>query len=156
MRIIPALHIPHEPPMRRFAVALCCLLAGCSWVPSWGVYKIDVNQGNYVTQDLVERLKAGQTRSQVRLLLGTPLITDAFHADRWDYVYRFESGGKVQDDRRLALLFKDDKLEKWTTEGTLPVSAIRGYQGERKDGVTTTVATEDNGWWRKFRDFMGW
>jgi outer membrane protein assembly factor BamE len=145
----------HDLPMRRFAVALCCFLAGCSWVPSWGVYKIDVNQGNYVTQDVIGRLKAGQSRSQVRLLLGTPLVADAFHGDRWDYVYRFESGGKLLEEHKFTVEFKDDKLEKWS-DGDLPVSAIRGYVGERKEGVITTVPVDESGWWRKFRDFMGW
>ena len=141
--------------MRRFVVALCCLIAGCSWVPSWGVYKIDINQGNFVTQEVVEKLKAGQTKSQVRLILGTPLVADAFHADRWDYVYRFESGGKVLEQRQFTVQFKDDKLEKWTGS-EMPVSPIRGYVGERKEGVTTTRSADDGGWWSKIRDWMGW
>lgn len=141
--------------MRRFVVALCCLIAGCSWVPTWGVYKIDINQGNFVTQDLVEKLKSGQTKSQVRLILGTPLVADAFHADRWDYVYRFESGGKIRDQRQFTVQFKDDKLEKWTSSD-MPVSPIRGYVGERKEGVTTTRSADNGGWWSNIRDWMGW
>jgi len=141
--------------MRRLVAAFCLLVAGCSWVPTWGVYKIDVNQGNFVTQDLVEKLKVGQSKSQVRLILGTPLVADAFHANRWDYVYRFESGGRVLEERKFMVLFQDDKLAKW--EGAdLPISPIRGYAGERKEGVTTTISAEDKSWWGTLRDIFGW
>ena len=140
--------------MRRLLVVLCCLIAGCSWVPSLGVYKIDVNQGNFVTQDAVEKLKVGQTKSQVRLLLGTPLIADAFHGNRWDYVYRFENQGRVLEDRKFVANFKDDKLETWAGDEA-PISPIRGYAGERKEGVTTSISSDDRGWWRSIRDFLG-
>ncbi len=66
------------------AVALTLMLGGCTYLSSLGVYKLDINQGNYVTQDQVDKLKVGQTRQQVRIALGTPLVTDAFHANRWD------------------------------------------------------------------------
>jgi len=73
-------------------------------------YRIDVRQGNYVDQDMVAKLRPGMTRDQVRFALGTPLVTDMFHADRWDYVYRFQPGkGEVQL-RRLVVFFVDDKL----------------------------------------------
>ena len=143
--------------MRRLIAAVgfvVCLSAGCAWVPTWGVYKIDVNQGNFVTQEAVEKLKVGQTKSQVRLILGTPLIADAFHANRWDYVYRFEHQGRVLDDRKFVVEFKDDKLEKWGGD-PVPASPIRGYSGERKEGVTTTLSSDSDSWWRRFRDFLG-
>ena len=73
-------------------------------------YKIDVRQGNYITQDMVAQLKSGMTRDQVRFVLGTPLVTDIFHADRWDYVYRFKPGrGEVQQ-RRLSVFFEGNNL----------------------------------------------
>jgi outer membrane protein assembly factor BamE len=141
--------------MRHFVAALCFLVAGCSWVPTWGVYKIDINQGNFITQDLVEKLKVGQTKSQVRIILGTPLVADAFHANRWDYVYRFESGGRVLEERKFTVLFQDDKLTKLGDE-VLPISPIRGYAGERKEGVTTSISVEDKSWWGTIRDILGW
>ncbi len=141
--------------MRRFVAALCFLVAGCSWVPTWGVYKIDINQGNFITRDLVEKLKVGQTKSQVRIILGTPLVADAFHANRWDYVYRFESGGRVLEERKFTVLFQDDTLTKWGDD-ELPISPIRGYAGERKEGVTTSISVEDKSWWGTIRDFLGW
>ncbi|MCX7171217.1 MAG: outer membrane protein assembly factor BamE [Proteobacteria bacterium] len=89
-------------------------LAGCSNLPevtSWLTpYKIDIRQGNFVTQEMVAQLKLGQSRDQVRFILGTSLLTDAFHADRWDYVYRFQPGhGEVQQ-RRMSVYFADGKL----------------------------------------------
>ena len=73
-------------------------------------FKIDVRQGNYVSQDMVAQLKPGQTKDQVRFILGTPLIVDAFHADRWDYVYRFQPGQGKVEQRRLIVYFEDNRL----------------------------------------------
>ena len=89
------------------------LLAGCSGVPTIpgiGTYKIDIQQGNYVTQEMVAKLKPGMTRSQVRFLLGTPLVVDLFHTDRWDYVYVYQKGGAVTEHRKLTVFFEGDKL----------------------------------------------
>lgn len=73
-------------------------------------FKIDVRQGNYVSQDMVAQLKPGQTKDQVRFILGTPLIVDAFHTDRWDYVYRFQPGRGPLEQRRLIVYFEDNRL----------------------------------------------
>ena len=68
-------------------------------------YKMDIHQGNFVTADMRGKLKLGMSRQQVRYVLGTPLVNDAFHGNRWDYVYRFEQGGKVVDKQELTLYF---------------------------------------------------
>jgi len=97
----------------RKIVLLTLLLAGCSGVPTIpgiGPYKIDIQQGNYVTQEMVAKLKPGMTRSQVRFLLGTPLVVDVFHADRWDYVYVYQKGGAVTEHRKMTVFFEGDKL----------------------------------------------
>lgn len=89
------------------------LLAGCSYVPSipfLGPHKIDVQQGNFVTQDMIDKLKPGMSRNQVRFALGTPLIADPFHSDRWDYVYVLEKRGRVVEKRRIVVVFKQDEL----------------------------------------------
>lgn len=90
------------------SVALITLLAGCSGFP--GVYKIDVQQGNVVTQKMVDQLRPGMTRSQVRYVLGTPLLTDTFHANRWDYLYSLQEGKGDFERKILTVLFEDDKL----------------------------------------------
>jgi outer membrane protein assembly factor BamE len=92
---------------------LLLLLAGCSSVPmlpSLKPYKIDIQQGNFITQDMVAKLKPGMTRSQVRFILGTPLVADPFHADRWDYVYQLQKRGQVTESRHITMVFDQDKL----------------------------------------------
>ncbi len=90
------------------------LLASCANAPDitsrLSPYRIDVRQGNFVTQEMVAKLKPGMTREQVRFLLGTPLVSDVFHANRWDYVYRFQPGRGEPQQRRLSVFFEDDKL----------------------------------------------
>lgn len=90
------------------------LLAACSGTPEvaslLSPYRVDVRQGNYVSQEMVAQLRPGMTREQVRFALGTPLVADMFHADRWDYVYRFQPGRGDVQLRRLVVFFEDDKL----------------------------------------------
>ena len=77
-------------------------LAGCSFP---GVYKIDIQQGNVVTQDMIDQLRPGMTQRQVRFIMGNPLITDTFHARRWDYLYSIQPGGGVRQQERISLAF---------------------------------------------------
>ncbi|UCH53920.1 MAG: outer membrane protein assembly factor BamE [Pseudomonadota bacterium] len=75
------------------------------------VYRLDVPQGNVVTQEMVDLLKPGMTRNQVRFVLGSPLVTDPFHSDRWDYYYALRKGtGEVSESRHLTVYFQDDHL----------------------------------------------
>lgn len=79
-------------------------------IPGVSPHKVDIQQGNYVTQEMVDKLKPGMTRSQVRFALGTPLVADPFHADRWDYVYVQQKKGRVVEKRSIVVVFKDDAL----------------------------------------------
>ena len=91
------------------------LLAGCSNVPvlpTLQPYKIEIQQGNYVTQDMIAKLKPGMTRSQVRYALGTPLIVDPFRTDRWDYVYMLQKQGNLVEQRNVTVIFKGDALDR--------------------------------------------
>lgn len=101
-------------PLRHIAIAVIVLLvAACGWMPTLPVlspYKMDIQQGNIVTQEMVAKLQPGMSRSQVRFVLGTPLVADMFHADRWDYVYRLEQGGRMVEERKLVAVFSGDKL----------------------------------------------
>lgn len=100
--------------MKRSLLAVLPLLAACASAPDLtsylSPYRIDVRQGNYVSQEMVAQLKPGLTRDQVRFILGSPLIADMFHADRWDYVYRFEHGRGELQERRLIVFFENNKL----------------------------------------------
>lgn len=75
------------------------------------VYQPDLQQGNAVTQEMVEKLKVGMTRNQVRFVLGTPLVADVFHPDRWDYYfYLKKSGDRTGEQRILTVYFENDVL----------------------------------------------
>jgi len=94
----------------RATLCLAALLAGCQAIPTLRPYKMDIQQGNVVTREMLARLQPGMTRSQVRFALGTPMIVDPFRADRWDYVYFLSKGGEMTEQRRIVVVFKDDKL----------------------------------------------
>jgi len=77
-------------------------------------YRINIVQGNFVSREAAAQLREGMTRDQVKFLLGTPLLTDVFHADRWDYVFSFRRGSTpVVQERRFTVFFQDGKLVKW-------------------------------------------
>ncbi len=109
-------------------VTSCVGLAACqtmssvgssvaNWAPTFlGPYRPDVHQGNIITKEMVEQLRQGMAREQVRFLLGTPLLTSEFHKDRWDYAYYLNPRkGEVQN-RRLTVHFKDNKLDSFRSD----------------------------------------
>ena len=88
------------------------LLGACFLAP----HKIDVQQGNYLDAQTVAKLKPDMTRSQVRFLMGTPLISDPFHPERWDYVYMDFRAGRLKQQKRLTLFFDGDQLKRALTD----------------------------------------
>ncbi len=98
-------------PMRilLISLAIACISA-CGFVGFPGVYKINVEQGNIVTQEMVDQLKPGMNRRQVRFVLGTPLVEDTFNQNRWDYLYVKRNGTKVLSESRLTVEFDGDTL----------------------------------------------
>ena len=98
-------------------------------------YRVEVVQGNVVTQEMVDRVKPGMSRLQVRDLLGAPLLTDPFHTERWDYVFTIRARGTPFQQRRVTALFgKDDRLvsieaDPLPTERELVASIDRGNRG---------------------------
>jgi outer membrane protein assembly factor BamE len=93
---------------------LVLLFSACKQMPDVTTavtpYRPDIQQGNVVTQDMVEKLKPGMTRAQVRFALGSPLIVDPFRTDRWDYIYMLQRQGKETERRSITVIFEDDKL----------------------------------------------
>jgi outer membrane protein assembly factor BamE len=73
-------------------------------------YRIDIQQGNFLSQEMVSQLKKGMTKDQVRFVLGTPLVADIFHADRWDYVFYRELGSGKKEQRNISVFFEQDRL----------------------------------------------
>ncbi|MDQ5910856.1 MAG: outer membrane protein assembly factor BamE [Pseudomonadota bacterium] len=100
--------MPHIS-LRATGILLLSLTAGCeSLLPSF--YTVPVRQGNYIDQTLIAQLRTGMTRQQVQRLMGTPLIADPFHQNRWDYYYQYGQGGNISEQRRVTLFFSGDTL----------------------------------------------
>ena len=93
------------------------LLIACNNVGSMdfpGVYKIGIAQGNIITQEMVDQLRPGMTKRQVIFVMGTPLVRDPYHQDRWDYIYNFQPGGGIRGQERVSVFFIDDELVSFT------------------------------------------
>ena len=120
---------PHYPPpavahqtgrrdepmtMRRLKPLATVALAGLLAAAMGGcVYKVNIAQGNYLEAKTIDQVAAGMTRSQVRFLLGTPMISDPFHPEQWDYLYYFKTGKTQKVERhRIVIYFADDKVTK--------------------------------------------
>ena len=105
---------PKPKPMRILLLPITLLLASCSnftdFLPTFTPHKIEIRQGNLITQDMRARIKAGMSEAQVKAILGAPLVADVYHAGRWDYLYRLEKQGKVETDQRLTLYFENGVL----------------------------------------------
>ncbi len=81
-------------------------IAGCA------AYKIDVQQGNLVTQEMLDQLEFDMPAKKVRFIMGTPLMIDTFHQERWDYLYSVQFGGGKRQERKIILFFDENKLLK--------------------------------------------
>jgi outer membrane protein assembly factor BamE len=114
--------------MPLFFWLILALLAGCG---SWSnpldrikPHKIDIPQGNVLKQDMLDKLKPGMTPSQVRFILGTPLIVDSFRSNRWEYVYRLEQEGRLVENRRVTVIFENDRLKE--LQGDIVAAPAKG------------------------------
>ncbi|MDR3213281.1 MAG: outer membrane protein assembly factor BamE [Azoarcus sp.] len=100
------------------AVVVAVALSACSF---FAPYRIDVRQGNYVDETMLAQLKPGMTREQVRFVLGSPLVTDVFRTDRWDYVYRFKPGRGDVQQVAVSVFFVNDRFDRM--EGSVAPAA---------------------------------
>lgn len=125
----PFLHMTLTPIRRAlFVLAPLVTLSACSSFSSVSLskpetlfgllepYRVDVVQGNVVTQEIMAQIQPGLGRMQVREILGTPLLTDPFHTDRWDYVFTIRRQGVADQKRRVTVFFKNDAVERFDTE----------------------------------------
>lgn len=97
--------------LRLFTFIVAISLVGCgSAIPTIKPYKIDIQQGNVLTSEMLLKLRPGMNKSQVRFILGTPLLVDSFHSNRWDYFYQLRKQGEIINQRRVILDFEDDLL----------------------------------------------
>jgi outer membrane protein assembly factor BamE len=79
-----------------------------------GVYKVDIQQGNIITQEMIDQLRPGMTKRQVIFVMGTPLVRDPFKQDRWDYIYSYQPGGGVRGQEGVTMYFENDLLTHFT------------------------------------------
>ena len=94
--------------------ALAIMVTGC-------IFRIDIQQGNLLEESAIDQIEIGMTRSQVRFLLGTPMVADSFHQNRWDYTYYFQEGKSRETERRwLIVYFAEDQVER--IERDVPIS----------------------------------
>lgn len=153
----------------RFAgiLFLATVLSGCSSVPRIvNEYKIDVQQGNVLTQEMVSQLKPGQTKDQVRFILGTPVLADVFHANRWDYVYRLQKGSTgLVEERKFTVIFDaDGKLARVAGDvtaaqasdaATAPVATTREIDLGSIDADAVAPPIEEKGFFGKMMESAG-
>jgi len=117
------------------AISASLLITGCGTVKEWGhtvgdampsmpampsipgmpdriplMHHQNIQQGNIVSQELIDQLRPGMARRQVKYIMGTPILVDVFHQDRWDYVYSMKEGNNPRSQKRISLFFSDDKL----------------------------------------------
>lgn len=134
---IPPCGIARRPrrrsPIAAFVLAVAAGINGGCGMPRMpempGVYRIDIQQGNAIDREMLDRLEIGMDRSKVRFILGTPLLADPFHQDRWDYVYSFRTGSEPEVRQRVSLYFTDDRLAR--IEDHLDPDAVPGMASER-------------------------
>jgi outer membrane protein assembly factor BamE len=106
------------------------LASGC-------VYRINIQQGNFLDQAAVEQVKAGMTRSQVRYLLGTPMVADSFNKERWDYIYYLKKGRtRHVDSRRVTVYFDGEKVAKLDKPSAAEAAAQEKSAAKIKNGRT--------------------
>ena len=105
-------------------ISLSLLTTGCSWLKFPGVHKVAIQQGNIVDQEMIDKLRPGMTKSQIRFVLGTPLVADTFDQSRWDYYFsRISSEGTKTQEQVTIFFDNDDKLERMTGD-YLPSAAL--------------------------------
>jgi len=98
------------PALLAAALLPACKSVDVPKIPGVTPYRMVIQQGNFISQEMVSQLKPGMSKEQVRFILGTPLVTDIFHADRWDYVFYRESADGKREQRNLSVLFENSKL----------------------------------------------
>ena len=113
---------------------LVLVLANCSTLRFPGVYRIDVAQGNIVTQDLLDKLEVGMNANQVKYVLGAPMIEDTFNTNRWDYYYSYKHGYTGETDSSLvSVFFNDSGYERYELKGKIKASSIRSEAIEKPE-----------------------
>ena len=136
--------------MKRLALLRTILLSSAALLASGCVYRMSIQQGNYLVTDSVSQLKEGMTRSQVRFLLGTPMVPDAFDNDRWDYYYFFNSRHVKQPlKRRLTVYFQDEKVQRYENQGVPTQADLEQVERDLKRARAETKSRDKRGFFKR-------
>lgn len=121
-------------------------LAGCSYFKYPDVHKLTIRQGNVINQQMIDQLRPGMTRSQVRYILGTPLTADTFHQNRWDYFYSLKRPSREELRERVSIFFDDDKLTHFTGDyRPSAITAAMATQAATQPTEAPETATDKQG-----------
>jgi outer membrane protein assembly factor BamE len=124
---------------------LSAALAGCASLGGGTLlYKPEVVQGNFISKEQVETIRPGQSRAQLRELLGTPLVTSLFHGDRWDYLFSLRRAGIPPENFKLTLFFQGELLERFEGD-TMPSESefVRRLDASRATSKAPTLQASD-------------
>ena len=144
--------MPTVRPLQSLCVFIL-LLAGCSLDRIPLVNRPDINQGNIVSQEMINQLRPGMNRRQVTYLLGSPLLTDPFHDNRWDYVYSTEPSGEKREQRRVTLVFERDELIQ--LEGDFRPGALADVSATKDSTLYIPKIERDQTLWQKITGLFG-
>ena len=131
-------------------------LSACSKDKIPGVYRIDIQQGNQVTQEMLSKLEPGMTKSQVSFVMGTPMLIDVFHPNRWDYIYSFHPGNGSREQRRITLYFDDAETLDYIDGNTRIVENIQLTEEQRTDtNVVVPLTEQKTGFFNSMLNVIG-
>lgn len=138
-------------------LSLCSLqLMSCAtaveYVPY--VYKIDVNQGNVIDQAMIDQLRPNMTKKQVLYIMGSPMLVDFFHQDRWDYVYAARKGSENLEQKNISIFFENDQLK--NIQGDFRPSAQRVLKPSSDLVVDVPKRDLDQTWWGSFTSWLNY
>jgi outer membrane protein assembly factor BamE len=127
--------------MKKLLIIVACIaslnIAACSSSRFHLVHKIDIQQGNVVTREMLDQLEPGMNRNQVQFVMGSPMVVDVFHQNRWDYVYYFKPGYRPAEETRISLFFEDDLLAR--IDSTMNTAEIPAVEEETHELTTVVV-----------------
>ncbi len=139
-----------KKPFNSLIIASSLALAGCTTVMENlpGVYSLDIQQGNVINQEIVDQLRPNMTKRQVLYIMGSSMLVDVFHQQRWDYLYSEQPGGESRVQKRLSLFFNGDRLI--GVQGDFRPSALPVVAESKETTVDIPKRNLEKTMWEKF------
>lgn len=139
-----------------FSLFLALTLSACSKDKIPGVYRIDIQQGNNVSQEMLNQLEPGMSKNQVAYIMGTPLLIDTFHPDRWDYIYSYQPGNGDREQRRITLFFdENEKLDHIDGNTTIVAREDRVETQQQENNVVVPLTEKKTGLFSGLMNMIG-